>query len=901
LLILICVSLGYPFLGPLMGLGQDADTAEIRKRYEQAALVGAGDAQKGKALFFGDARIKCSQCHQVDDQGTPVGPSLTTIGGKLDRSHLIESLLQPSRQIVEGYRTSVFLTRDGNTLSGIVKSRSDGLVRALDANGKMFELPAASLDSEKISGVSIMPAGLAAQLSTDEFTNLVAYLESLVGGGQKFGEGIRGPIQLPSGFSVQTVATGLTGAVGMETTSDGRVFICEQTGALRVVRGDVLLERPMVILPVQMEWERGLIGVTIAPDFVQSPWVYVCYVARDPYPHHVVSRWQVDGDEARPGSQQILLEGDDQRTLGGNAPSGHQGGGMHFGKDGCLYVGIGEQTAGKPAQELNSLLGKMLRIHADGRIPSDNPFLHQTQGKYRAIWALGLRNPFTFAFDSESGDLLIHDAGGNYEEINRGKAGANYGWPVIEHGPTDDPRYVGPIHIYPQASIGGGVFVPIHSHWPKEYRGKYLFADFVHGWIRMIDPKVEGMLQADQATTLAQGLRRPVDLRWGADGSLYVLLRNTWVVDQKFVPGTSSLLKIRYEDPGHDGLSKPVDARPWIQVAQDRQGFVMSASGAPFVPWGVNYDHDAQGRLIEDYWEDEWSRIEGDFEEIRGLNANAVRIHLQLARFMESESQPNRASLRQLERLVQLAESKGLYLNLTGLGCYHKQDVPGWYNALDEGRRWEAQARFWEAVAATCAKSPAVFCYDLMNEPVVPGGRRMAGDWLGPAFAGKHFVQFVTLDQAQRPRPAIAKAWIEHLVSAIRRVDGRHLITVGLVDWSLDRPGLTSGFPPEQVCDKLDFVSVHLYPESGRVPQAMQTLQGFQVGKPIVIEETFPLKCSIADMEQFLAQSRGVAGGWFSFYWGTPPSELKDSTTLGQQILLQWLESFRRMGPELQR
>jgi hypothetical protein len=146
----------------------------------------------------------------------------------------------------------------------------------------------------------------------------------------------------------------------------------------------------------------------------------------------------------------------------------------------------------------------------------------------------------------------------------------------------------------------------------------------------------------------------------------------------------------------------------------------------------------------------------------------------------------------------------------------------------------------WEAVAGRCAKSPAIFCYDLMNEPVVPGGRRKDGEWLGPAFGGKHFVQLITLDQKDRPRPDVARQWVDHLVAAVRKVDRRHLITVGLVDWSLDRKGLTSGFVPEKVTEKLDFVSVHLYPEAGKLDEATKTLRDFSVGKPVVVEETFP-------------------------------------------------------------
>ncbi len=520
--------------------------AQTRRQFEQAALTGAGDSQAGKKLFFDQERTKCAVCHRIDDQGGLVGPALTQIGGKFDRPHLIESLLEPSRQIVEGYRTTTFQLVSGQVVSGIVKERAETQIQLLDSAGKIVEVNPKQVEVEEVGDVSLMPEGVATGISPQEFTDLIAYLESLRASEQKMGAGISGPIYLPDGFQVQTVVTGMTGAVAMETLPDGRILICEQTGALRVIKDGQLLPTPFVELPVHVEWERGLIGVTIDPNFAEQPYVYVCYVAKDPYPHHIVSRLIAEGDVARPDSEQILLEGDDQRQLGGKVPAGHQGGGLHFGPDGCLYIGIGEQTAGLPSQKLDTFQGKLLRIHSDGSLPEDNPFYNQADGKYRAIWAYGLRNPFTFAFQSESGDLLINDVGGEFEEINRGHAGANYGWPTVDHGPTDDPRFVGPIHIYPQSSIGGSIFVPQNSNWPEKYRGQYLFADFVQGWIHAIDPQVAHAVTANSAETFVIGLRRPVDLRLGADGSLYVLLRNAWVIDGKFEPGTSSLLRISY-------------------------------------------------------------------------------------------------------------------------------------------------------------------------------------------------------------------------------------------------------------------------------------------------------------------------------------------------------------------
>jgi glucose/arabinose dehydrogenase len=354
-------------------------------------------------------------------------------------------------------------------------------------------------------------------------------------------ESITDPLTLPPGFKAVPVATGLTGATALEVLPDGRVFVSEQTGTLRVVKDGRLLPQPFVRLAVDSTWERGLLGVTVDPQFPQRPFVYVCYIPPEPYPHHRISRFTASGDTAVAGSEKILFEGYDQTKLGGSVPAGHQGGAIHFGRDGKLYVALGEQTAGAPSQELHSLLGKLLRINPDGSIPSDNPFTERTSGKYRAIWALGLRNPFTFAVQPGTGRIFINDVGGICEEINEGFAGANYGWPAVEHGPTSDPRFRGPIHYYPTASIVGGVFSPTDLRWPKEYSGRYFFMDFVHGWIKTLDPD-----RPAQATTFLTGLRRPVDLRFGPDGTLYVLLRDAWVIDREFHPGTGSLLAIRF-------------------------------------------------------------------------------------------------------------------------------------------------------------------------------------------------------------------------------------------------------------------------------------------------------------------------------------------------------------------
>ena len=131
-------------------------------------------------------------------------------------------------------------------------------------------------------------------------------------------------------------------------------------------------------------------------------------------------------------------------------------------------------------------------------------------------------------------------------------------------------------------------------------------------------------------------------------------------------------------------------------------------------------------------------------------------------------------------------------------------------------------------------------------------------------------------------------------LAAIRKHDKRHLVTVGLVPWSLDRPGLTSGFIPEKIADQLDFIAMHIYPEKGKLDEAIETLKGFAaVGKPVVIEETFTLKCGPEELGQFIDASRQHATGWIGFYWGKMPDEYRPPKTIGDALTLGWLELFQ--------
>lgn len=391
-------------------------------------------------------------------------------------------------------------------------------------------------------------------------------------------------IELPTGFSAHKLCEGLTGATGMAVAPDGRIFVCEQTGAVRLVTQRGLLPQPVLTLAVDSEWERGLLGLALDPQFPRTPFFYVLWTAAKPWPHHRVSRFTLTENVADPSSEKILLEGDNQSEMPGTVKAGHQGGGFAFGPDGKLYLGLGEQTANTPAQDLKSLLGKILRLSPDGTPPADNPFLARTKDKYRTIWALGLRNPWVLAFQPGSGRLFINDIGASaYEEINEGFAGENYGWPLCE-GEQQLPGYRDPLFEYNRSSgqsLGGGCFYPgkevrgletarpraassanpgvqgqavsreitatPRSAWfPDEFAGKYFFQDYMAGWMSCFDPANP----RKTVKTFAKGLAKPTAVAVAPDGSLLVLERNEWVKDERFREQTGWLTRIAPESSG---------------------------------------------------------------------------------------------------------------------------------------------------------------------------------------------------------------------------------------------------------------------------------------------------------------------------------------------------------------
>ncbi len=225
--------------------------------------------------------------------------------------------------------------------------------------------------------------------------------------------------------------------------------------------------------------------------------------------------------------------------------------------------------------------------------------------------------------------------------------------------------------------------------------------------------------------------------------------------------------------------------------------------------------------------------------------------------------------------------------------------MPRWYNDLSEVPRWEVKARFWAAVARICKNSPAVFCYDLMNEPIVTEDKTKDG-WTPGAFGDRHFVQRLTLDFRGRTQKEIATAWVDQMVAAIRKRDQRHLITVGAIPWTMTWPNAKPLFYSPEVSRNLDFVSVHCYPKKGEVDKSLAALSVYDIGKPLVIEEMFPLSCSVAELDKFVESSRKIASGWFGFYWGkTISAYAHEKGSIADAITLDWLKYFSNQAPQI--
>src|SRR6188768_3798530 len=279
----------------------------------------------------------------------------------------------------------------------------------------------------------------------------------------------------PTGFQQVLVANGISNPTVMAFAPDGRLFVAQQTGALRIIENGVLLSTPAITLSVNSSGERGLLGIAFDPNFTSNNFIYLYYTLSSAA-NNRISRFTMSGNTIVAGSESLVLNLDPLSSA-----TNHNGGTIMFGPDGKLYVGIGENANSTNSQNLDTYHGKILRINSDGSVPPGNPFTGGTAQRQR-VWEYGMRNPYTLSIQPGTGRIFVNDVGENtWEEVNDCTAGGgNYGWPTAE-GVSDNTDFTNPIYTYRHGSgiglgcaiTGGTFFNPTSTNYPSQYTGRY--------------------------------------------------------------------------------------------------------------------------------------------------------------------------------------------------------------------------------------------------------------------------------------------------------------------------------------------------------------------------------------------------------------------------------------------
>lgn len=429
---------------------------------------------------------------------------------------------------------------------------------------------------------------------------------------------------LPPNFEDALVAN-IGAPTALVFTPDGRLLITTQSGQVRVYQNGTLLTTPAINLNSKLctNSERGLLGIAVDPNFTTNRYVYLFYTfnkfntcptgqpTNSSNPVNRVSRFTLADNNTIDAASEVVLI-DNIHSPNGN----HNGGDLHFGKDGLLYVSVGDggadyagdsgsAGANDAARDRHVMLGKILRITPGGAIPAGNPFQGANSGRCNVtgsttagnwcqeIFATGLRNPFRIAFDSNASNtrFFINDVGQNrWEEINEGLAGADYGWNTREghcaNGSTTNcgappAGMTNPIFDYPRNcvagtvsgnSITGGAFVP-NGIWSTEYDNSYLFGEYVCGKIFKITPNGSGGYTASEFVT-GLGSSSAVAMIFGPYNNTQALYYTTYA-------GGGQVRRIRYTGAANRDPVAQASATPTSGAAPLDVQFNASASSDP--------------------------------------------------------------------------------------------------------------------------------------------------------------------------------------------------------------------------------------------------------------------------------------------------------------------------------
>jgi len=509
------------------------------EEYRKFALTREGDIQRG-ARLFADEKLSCAKCHSINGTASQAGPDLFAVGDKFARRDLVDAILHPSATISPGYGTVIVETKSGEEHQGVLKQSNDKVVEIMGADGKLISIARGEIKEQRGTTASLMPEGLQASLSLQEFADLTEYLTTLQQPESALVSHRAMPVQIPElakpvtarpFFSEELrlprskVQTGLT-AVHQVPGFSNVFLVLHQKGMIWMLKKSGATEEKTVFADLTGEvfsdrGPNGLLGLAFHPKFRENRKYYLKYqiFEQSTVTTIIVEKMfdaEFKNDSGRPPRRllKILSVAED-----------HGGGCLQFGPDGFLYFAMGDtgphNDPNGHAQNLQLLLGKMMRIDVDRRddekeyaIPSDNPFRDLPDSKPE-IWALGLREPWRFCFDPLNGDLWLSDVGQDrVEEVNIIRRGGNYGWNVYEAFESFSNQYrkegrnfIQPIFAYRRKygnSITGGYVY--RADKSSSFYGVYLCGDYTSKRIFGLTQENGVLKTVRQIGTVPQGI-----------------------------------------------------------------------------------------------------------------------------------------------------------------------------------------------------------------------------------------------------------------------------------------------------------------------------------------------------------------------------------------------------------
>lgn len=395
---------------------------------------------------------------------------------------------------------------------------------------------------------------------------------------------------------------------------------------------------------------------------------------------------------------------------------------------------------------------------------------------------------------------------------------------------------------------------------------------------------------------------------------------------------------------------------PQLVIDSQKVCFIHKETKEIFVPYGVNYDHDKDFKLIEQFWTDT-KKISKAFSEIKSMGFNIVRIHVQQFILQKGKDEFDDKELSNLDVLIKIARENGLYIDLTGLGRYNGV-IPDWYKNLDDSGRIETDGNFWKVLTQKYKDNTTIFCFDLQNEPVINNadhqgfvgepfddgyryinrhfqnigklwtgylrnkykdGKTVSVSWVSKCLQDGNMMDDIKLPMGYQILPeelkdflefqdSLAISWLAPIFTSVKTIDPNRLVTVGLSELNMPFSEYYASFDPQLISPYVDFISIHIYPATlSQTPYTDNNdtikliMRASYVGKPVVAEEFYPLVPLHQLYENFIRFGRNSINGWISFYWGRTVADLKSSDKLGDHITAEWLEYFSRNRAKIEK